>query len=419
MELALLKLAGLLRPIGSIQYARVVFDIFGIGLFVLLVGAFLMNSALRKTISLSAIDAVVIAFATWCLAVDLIYFDVDSVPEVARALSKVLIPLLTYIVVKNVIRGRDQYISLLSWIIVGFLVPMLWSTYIIMRGEGVEYIAYWTELPRFEGVYEGAHSLGHSMTLFVMVLAVYVVVAAPKEGQHISAQGAVRRIFIFVLLASALYCLYKSQVRSALLGLAVFTVVCLFYYNKKLLVFGSAAVGIIGMITLPFWLPVLVPEVAVKDRGVQITTMDYGSGRPRIWLNDFKTFSDLPLDRQIAGVGLGNQSESGDSEVFYGHNDWLEVLTQTGIVGLLLFATLQILILRAILRMPGREKYVFFAAFVAVQVMMAVSNSYLWRIQVSHLYYMMLAFIEVSARENRTDSARDFTLGREPELTRT
>jgi hypothetical protein len=38
----------------------------------------------------------------------------------------------------------------------------------------------------------------------------------------------------------------------------------------------------------------------------------------------------------------------------------------------------------------------FLAMFGAVSVMMAVSNSYVWRIQVSQLYYMVLAYIEVT-----------------------
>jgi O-antigen ligase len=77
------------------------------------------------------------------------------------------------------------------------------------------------------------------------------------------------------------------------------------------------------------------------------------------------------------------------------HNDWLDVLMQTGAVGLLLLLALQILILKAILRVPGHEKYAFLSVYLAVIVMMFVSNSYVWRIQVGHIYYIMLAYIEI------------------------
>ena len=59
-----------------------------------------------------------------------------------------------------------------------------------------------------------------------------------------------------------------------------------------------------------------------------------------------------------------------------GHSDWLRVLTDTGLIGFALFAWLQILIFRAILRMRGTERHVFLAIFGAVNIMMLVSNSY-------------------------------------------
>jgi hypothetical protein len=51
------------------------------------------------------------------------------------------------------------------------------------------------------------------------------------------------------------------------------------------------------------------------------------------------------------------------------------------------------------------ERGIFIALFVSVVVMMAVSNSYIWRIQVSQLYYMILAFIEISRERERTRMA--------------
>jgi hypothetical protein len=60
-----------------------------------------------------------------------------------------------------------------------------------------------------------------------------------------------------------------------------------------------------------------------------------------------------------------------------------------------IFAWLQIAILRTILKLAPPEKYLFGALFGAVTIMMLVSNSYAWRIQVSQLYYMVLAYIEI------------------------
>lgn len=71
-----------------------------------------------------------------------------------------------------------------------------------------------------------------------------------------------------------------------------------------------------------------------------------------------------------------------------------------------MFAVVQVLMLRAIWRLPAPDRYVFLALFGAVNVMMFVSNSYAWRIQVAHPYYMMLAFIELRRQSEKMATSR-------------
>lgn len=394
MELFLLKAVALFRPLASMEFASAIFEIAGIGFFALLVGALLISSAVRKSLSFSAIDAAIITFSVWCAATYLIYFDLALIKEVA----KLLIPLLGFVVVKNVVRERSEYVGLLRWALVGFAVPILLSAALIANGQGVDYVSYWTDVARWRGAYEGSHSLGHSMTLFVLILVVYVRFrsssAAPRGGGLL-----MEKILFGGLAAVALYCLYMSQVRSAVVGLMVFAAMYLYFVNRKLLVMGAVALGVLTVVTIPYWVPALLPEFAMRERGIEVDTMDLGSGRPNMWLNDLKVFADAPIDQKLAGLGIGNRgARSGDARnanfVIYGHNDWLELLTQTGVIGVALFAWLQIAILRRILRLPLRDKYLYLALFSAVNVMMVVSNSYAWRIQVSQLYYMILAYIE-------------------------
>jgi O-antigen ligase len=195
----------------------------------------------------------------------------------------------------------------------------------------------------------------------------------------------------------ALFCLYMSLVRTAVVGLLIFLAVYSYAANKKLFVVGAAVFAALAIVTSPYWLVAFNPELGVVQHGRDVDTMDIGSGRPRLWLNDITVFAERPIDEQLAGAGIGNRRGSDGTEQVYGHNDWLEMLTQTGLVGLLLFATIQLLILKRILQMTGREMHIFLALYVAVNVMMFISNSYAWRIQVSQLYYMVLAFIEIPA----------------------
>jgi O-antigen ligase len=392
MELFLLKFVALFRPLVSLNYAATVFEVAGSALFGALIVALLAIGAVRKSLKFSFVDAAIITFTLWCLAIYIIYFESARLKEVA----KLVIPLLSYIAVKNVVRNRQEYEALLRWILVGFAVPIALSMVLILNGSGVDYVSYWTNLERWRGAYEGAHSLGHSMALFLIILAIYanftgiIGAAAGKEGRKLP-----EKLALLLLAAMALYCLYMSQVRSAVVGLITFTSIYLFFINRKLLFIAAASVGAVAVLTVPVWLPALLPEFAMREKGIAVETMELGSGRPSMWLNDLIVFAQSSIDQQLAGVGIGNRGQDSEDFILYGHNDWLELLTQTGIVGVVIFAWLQIAILRTILKLAPPEKYLFGALFGAVTIMMLVSNSYAWRIQVSQLYYMVLAYIEI------------------------
>jgi O-antigen ligase len=236
--------------------------------------------------------------------------------------------------------------------------------------------------------------MGHSMTLFLITLVLYSRLTFINSN-GVVAKGNTMTYVVFAVLASlAIFCLYKSQVRSAILGLLVFASVYLIAYNKKLFLIGAGGLTVLALVTLPYWLPVLLPDVWLWERG-RVDVSAIGSGRQTFWVHNLQLYASLPIDRQLAGVGIGNRDRFSTENVIDSHNDWLDVLMQTGAVGLLLLLALQILILKAILRVPGHEKYAFLSVYLAVIVMMFVSNSYVWRIQVGHIYYIMLAYIEI------------------------
>ncbi|HEX7044863.1 MAG TPA: O-antigen ligase family protein [Burkholderiales bacterium] len=402
MELFLIKVAAFARPLASLEYAETVFELVGSALFLVLLGALLMRMATTKAVGLSLIDLLVFAFTLWCLAIYVVYYDSARIKDVA----KLLIPLLTYIVAKNIVQTRRDYRSLLIWMLLGFVPPIVLSVALIATGHGLDYVSYWTDLPRWEGAYVGAHSMGHSMTLFLMALTVYWATAG--DGDRIGVFGTRNPAFVAcaaLVAGLSLYCLYMSQVRSAVLGLLTFTATYLYFVRRAMLVYGAIAAALVAAATVPYWLPALLPEVAMMRQGIELDVMDLGSDRPRYWLNDLMVFADLPLDRKLAGVGIGAIAEHSIGPRLYGHNDWLQILTQTGLVGLVLFLALQVAVLRRILRSHAEERPLFLALFCAVNVMMLVSNSYVWRIQVSQLYYMILAFIEIREPHRRGAAA--------------
>jgi O-antigen ligase len=223
------------------------------------------------------------------------------------------------------------------------------------------------------------------------------------EGERQGVSPRAENVLLGILAAIALFCLYKSAVRSAVLGLLIFLGLYGYMQNKKALLLGGAALAVVAVVAAPIWIPAILHEFAPDRRGGEPELMEMGSGRLNFWTNDFAKFIRLPIDQKIAGIGVG-ATDSSEGE-FLGHNDWLRIIWDTGIIGFVLFAWLQILILRAILRMHGRERYALLALFAAVNIMNAVSNSYIARIQVGQLYCMILAFIEIPPARAQTERA--------------
>jgi O-antigen ligase len=292
---------------------------------------------------------------------------------------------------------------MIFWIIVGFSIPTLLSAGQIASGvpEAVDQVKYQTGIVRWQGVYSNPHNFGHSMTLLLMTSVLYVSLRGiHKDGRH-GVSPRAENVLLGILAAIALFCLYKSAVRSAVLGLLIFLGLYGYMQNKKALLLGGAALAVVAVVAAPIWIPAILHEFAPDRRGGEPELMEMGSGRLNFWTNDFAKFIRLPIDQKIAGIGVG-ATDSSEGE-FLGHNDWLRIIWDTGIIGFVLFAWLQILILRAILRMRGRERHLFLALFAAVNVMMLVSNSYTLRIQVGQLYYMILAFIEIPPHRAQTE----------------
>jgi hypothetical protein len=400
VELFLLKLVALARPLISMRYGEAFFAILGIGLFGILLGAVLMRAAMQKSLRLSPIDALILAFSTWVIARAVIYIDASYISQ----LTKLLIPLLSYIVAKNVIPDRVEYRRVIFWIIVGFSVPTILSAGQIASGipEAVDKVKYQTGIVRWQGVYSNPHNFGHSMTLLLMTSVLYVSLRGIHKDGRNGVSPRVENVLLGVLAAIALFCLYKSAVRTAVLGLLIFLGLYGYLQNKKALLLGGAALAVVAVLSAPIWIPALLHEFAPDRRGGEPEMMKLGSGRPARWANDIALYAKLPIDQKLAGIGIGVRSTSEDDEVG-GHSDWLRILWDTGIIGFVLFAWLQILILRAILRMHGRERYALLALFAAVNIMNAVSNSYIARIQVGQLYYIILAFIEIPPQRAQTE----------------
>lgn len=412
MDLFLLYLNAFLRPILSIDLTLggatdavvEVYDWVAILLFGVLGLSFVASAAMRKRILVTEIDLAVGGFVVWCVAVSLIYID----KVYAREVIKLIFPLLVYVVTKNVLRNAEQYRKMLFLMVAAFTIPVVASVVLILLGKGVDYVNYWTHNPRYQGAYHGAHNFGHNMVLLLMLITVYVTVCRYAGGNQASVVARWRKLYLAVMAVSAFFCLALSQTRTQLLGFVVFISYYLFVFHRRAFYIASAMATVLAIAFAPVLMKTLFQDFDKVATGVW-REEEMASGRPRIWNQNLTILESMPIDRQLAGVGIGNKVSFGSTEgVVDSHNDYLEVLMHTGVVGLLLYLLMQLLMIRKILRLPGRDKHVFLGVFMAVVVMNLASNSYITRSAIAQVLFLILAYIELPSA-TRADLSNDAT----------
>ncbi|ACS80486.1 O-antigen ligase family protein [Maridesulfovibrio salexigens] len=392
------------RPIMFVDIGWLVFglnvtEVFAIIATGILIVAFILRTIVTKKINVSVVDFFLFSFVFWVLFVYLLYFEHSNIKDAA----KFVLPFITYFVLKNVVVTVKDYARYIKIMLVGYSVPILASTFLIVQGKGLYKVLYWNNLFRYSGAYVNPHNLAHCMTLYLITLVLFAVICSQYDELVPVLKQRLFFVFSCMISVFALYCLYKSYVRTCFFGLLLFVYYYLFRVNKKLLAFFSLIMGVVLILSAAVVYTIffdMVDAVKGPDKA------QFGSGRPMIWKHNIETYAAQPLDGILAGVGVGSvtshineRQKVGD--VLNSHNDFLDVLTQTGIVGLLLFLAFQFCLFQKIRLLEGRERYVFLALFISVAFMNFVSNSYVTRFGVGQMFYALLAYIELPEHKIR------------------
>jgi O-antigen ligase len=369
------------------------FDMANIMFTCLLALLWLAKAARRQTQPFSAIDISILLFCGWCFFASLLYLEAALLRDVV----KFTLPPLTYIFLKSLMFDSKHYKKCLYLLILGLSIPAIISAVMVARGIGLDKVDYWTGLARYQGIFVNPHNFGHTMAFLAMVIVLYWGLHGTGLELLFAKVPLNKKIMLSVIGFITLYCLYQSYVRTAWLGLVIFACLLTYFVSKKKFALFLLVALTVTALSIPLLKLVFhdVVEVAEGKR----ETERIGSGRPYIWKHNLAQFSQLGLDRQLAGVGIGNRvgifrEEHSSDNIWNSHNDFLEVMIQTGIVGLCLFCSIQYFFLRRILSLERREKYLFMSLFISVMFMNFMSNSYVVRFSIGQMYYMVMAYIE-------------------------
>lgn len=407
MEIFIVQLLYLLRPMLNAElvnwglFGFNLFELAAILLFLALAAAFSFKLLQKNRQPISNIEVWAALLIGWITISYIVHIEISSVATFA----KLVIPLLTYILLKRILPNRETHVRMIFLMLIGFLLPVAASAVMTYQGEGLRSVSYWTGLERYAGLYGGSHSMAHNAGFAIMLTAIYVVL---RKGQMVPFRWAEILVLATILVLSA-YLLSAAHVRTVYLGVVIFFGVMFYFYDRRILAFFVvSAIVFVGYswstVSLIFF-DFLEPP----DLGPDLDAV--GSGRLTMWTWALDAWRHAPLLNQVTGMGVKIPEISPTRQPTYGvgfdgtvrpwpdpHNDWLFTLLSLGLIGVALMVSLFGSILRAVLNIPGKEKFALLGLVAAVVAMSAMSNSYITRFQLGQMFFMLMVYVDLGPK---------------------
>ena len=247
------------------------------------------------------------------------------------------------------------------------------------------------------------------------VLAEYLIMVLPiAAAGFLTAKTASQRLLFLFAGGMIGACLIFTWSRGAWLGFLIAMMLFLLLYSKKFLV-----AGLFGILAIPF-LPFVLPD-SILNRFLSIGNLGDTSTsyRVHIWEGTF----NMLKDHFLGGIGIGVEvfgkiyprySLSGIEAAPHSHNLYLQILVETGILGLLLF----IVFLFAFVRhnftfyakpLPLKPRLFCAALFCGILAVLAQGmTDYIWyNYRVYLIFWLLIGLTVATARtalfENRPD----------------
>ena len=376
--LIVLLIFAFFRPIAtSIHHVGTIstLDIFGIG------SSYLMILGILCSIKKVRLDMTLLLMLYFSFYVVLSLWWGSEYRDAVR----MILPFLAFVLAAAAIRSEKDIRMVLYSLILGYLIPILGSTFLILIGKSETVIGS-NLLERHAGLASGAHSLGHAMLFFSFIYGLYLLMVdrtkKPTEFKIVT-----------ILLVLSLFCMFKSYTRTVFLGSVIFWSTYLWQRNKKALILLAAVGSVIGVLYMADAQNLLWQTRGLKKPTYDISTAS--SGRTWIWEHNLKLLSNQPSTRIIMGVGLGNELDyvPGSFDKWVGsHNDYLSLIITLGVLGLMIYLMIYGAVFNAILKskIDRQFKYFFLGLMVAVFIMNFVSNSYIVRFQMAQLLWLFV-----------------------------
>ena len=292
---------------------------------------------------------------------------------------RVISPFVAFISVRT-FADKESKIRVLFWaIFFSYILPITISSFLIFFESSIESVSYFTGLNRYQGVFYNAHALSHSMVFFSFItLFLYFDSFSMKS---------IFKWMMFAVLILSYYNIYNSYVRNGYFAIILFWSTFTFLYNKKYWVF---------LILLIFFL-VLVnyDQLSTVFWQTDELNIDHASsGRFTIWEHNINLFINQDIFKKICGWGLIKYEHVIGKKNFpaSSHNDFLQLLMEVGIVGLVLYMSIIFFLIYDVLRIKNNNglKNVYLSAIITFLFISMVTNGWVFRIESGQLFWSFL-----------------------------
>ena len=376
MGFLVLMIASFTRPIlsafeGSVDFP--VHIIVPVLITFLLLFILLVSNRVHK---LDAVSLMIIVFSVYCIGS--IGWGTKIEP-----LASLLLPFVIFISVRTFANDTKKVNKIVNLMVIGFLATIIASAILIFQNASIVYIEYYSKVVRQRGVFVHMHALGHAMMFFSYLYCFILIEKSIK-----------RKAIIYILhvgFVLSVYCLYKSYVRSAYLGFIVFWTI--YFASKKNKYFLFIITLAILYITWDNFLSDYINKIFWKTSTHDINAAS--SGRIGIWSHNFKVFIESPLYSKILGNGIGSFTSlvTGPyKHIKPPHNDWLELVMATGIIGIILYLSIILIIVRDIKNSILRTnlKWFFYAVIISSLITSFTTNGYVFRFENNQIFWLII-----------------------------
>lgn len=325
------------------------------------------------------LDGVSILIIAFCCYVILTLFWGSNYRDGVRF----LLPFVIFFSARSILEDDTQIKTIIVLLILGFMVPVVGSSLLIFMKKTLYMTVYQTGIDRYSGMYLKIHTLAHSMLVFIFMVVLFV---------HCKHSTSFReKVFLYssyIIAVLAVYNIYKSVTRTVFVGLAIFTSIYLLGRRRYIVLLCGFIIVCSTIFLSSNVQDMLFDIIEPLSGGGKID--DIGSGRIGGWENMLSLFLGSPIEKQILGIGIGNESKA-----FFGgsHNDLLSLLTSIGYIGFVMYFIIIFKVLFDIVtsKIDMIMKFIFFGIIVSILAMNFGSNSYLSRFELVQYFFLILA----------------------------